>query len=196
MIRRANYKDRPVILKILKESFRDDPYLRWLAQDCNRKNRMDVILEYVVDETFGHGEIYLTEDLKATALWNSEKKEGFSFRYIWRNLYFLLKTGIKGTVSVVRKDQFTHSQYPKVEKYYHLYMVGVLPEAQGKGLFSELINPMIEKMTQKSIPLFLKTANPHNVEIYQKKGFVVFKQIQQDDINIYFMSRQNKLTIN
>jgi len=34
------------------------------------------------------------------------------------------------------------------------------------------------------------------VEIYQKKGFVVFKQIQQDDINIYFMSRQNKLTIN
>jgi len=189
MIRRASLADRPIVLKILKESFKDDPYLRWLSNESNRKNKVEVVLEYVVDETFGNGEIYLTEDNKATALWNSEKKEGFSFTYIWRNLSFLFKIGIRGTIDVVRKDKLTHDQYPRVDTYCHLYLIGVLPEARGKGLASELINPMIEKMTENSIPMFLETANPVNVEIYRKKGFSVFKSIDKDGITIYFMQR-------
>ncbi len=144
-------------------------------------------MEYVVDETFAKGEIYLSDDNQATALWNSDKKERISSTFIRRNLSFLFKMGIKATISIVKKDQFTHDQYPGKEKFFHLFLIGVLPEAQGKGLASSLINPVLERETLKSIPIYLETANPSNVEIYRKKGFSVFKSIQVDEITIYFM---------
>lgn len=80
-------------------------------------------------------------------------------------------------------------EYPRDDSFYHLYLIGVLPESQGKGLASELINPIIEDISKKSIPVYLETANPINVEIYKKKGFTVFKSIPIEDITIYFMKK-------
>lgn len=189
-MQRAGLDDKATVLKILLKSFKNDPYMNWLLKESNRRDKHKVIIEFVVDETFRKGEIYLSDDYRATALWNSEKKEKISFNYIWRNLSFLFKFGIKATVSIIKKDKFTHDQYPKESAFYHLFLIGVLPEVQGKGLASELINPMIENKIKNSIPLYLETANPVNVEIYKKKGFSVFKSVDRDDITIYFMRRQ------
>lgn len=188
-MRKITPGDKPTVCKILIESFRNDPYMNWLSDEIKKKDKLKYLIEYVVDQTFENGEIYLSDDSNATAMWNSEKKEKFTFNFIYRNLLFLFRMGIKATIGVVRKDKFTHDQYPKTDAFSHLFMVGVLPEAQGKGLASELINPMIEKMTESSIPMFLETANPVNVEIYRKKGFSVFKTVNTETITIYFMQK-------
>jgi ribosomal protein S18 acetylase RimI-like enzyme len=70
-------------------------------------------------------------------------------------------------------------------------MIGVLPEAQGKGLASALMNPMIQRMKEKSIPLFLETANPRNVDIYKKKGFKIFETLIIGDRNLVLMSTES-----
>lgn len=188
-MRRIASKEKPIVRKILEESFKNDPFLSWLSSKSKSPERLKYIIEYVVDQTFENGEIYLSDNNMATALWNSEKKEKFTFNFITRNLSFLFNMGLKATIDVVRKDNFTHSQYPGNEVFIHLFMIGVLPEAQGKGLASELMNPMIEKISRQSIPMYLETSNPTNVEIYKKKGFSVFKTIEKDDITIYFMRR-------
>jgi ribosomal protein S18 acetylase RimI-like enzyme len=188
-VRKVSSKDKPIVQKILEESFKNDPFLSWLSNKSKSPERLKYIVEYVVDQTFENGEIYLSDNHMATALWNSEKKEKFTFNFIYRNLAFLFKMGIKATIDVVRKDNFTHEHYPKDKAFSHLFMVGVLPEAQGTGLASELMNPMIEKISHQSIPMYLETANLNNVEIYRKKGFAVFKTIDLDEITIYFMKR-------
>jgi ribosomal protein S18 acetylase RimI-like enzyme len=66
-------------------------------------------------------------------------------------------------------------------------MIGVWPEAQGKGLASALMNPMIQRMKEKSIPVFLETANLRNVEIYKKKGFKIFETLTVGDRNLFLM---------
>jgi len=188
-MRKITAEDKPTVRKILVESFKNDPYMNWLSKESKNPYKLKYLIDYVVDQTFENGEIYLSHDDKATALWNSGKKEKFTINYLYRNLLFLFRMGIKATVSVVEKDRFTHDQYPKTDAYCHLFMVGVLPEARGKGLASELIDPMMEKMNTNSIPTYLETANPVNVEIYRKKGFSVFKTVDKDDITIYFMER-------
>jgi GNAT superfamily N-acetyltransferase len=70
-------------------------------------------------------------------------------------------------------------------------MIGVLPEAQGKGLASGLMNPMIQRMKEESIPLFLETANPRNVDIYKKKGFKIFETLSIGDHNLVLMSTES-----
>jgi ribosomal protein S18 acetylase RimI-like enzyme len=70
-------------------------------------------------------------------------------------------------------------------------MIGVLPEAQGKGLASALMNPMIQRMKEKSITVFLETANQRNVDIYKKKGFKIFETLTIGDRNLVLMSTES-----
>lgn len=70
-------------------------------------------------------------------------------------------------------------------------MIGVLPEAQGKGLASTLMNPMLQRMKDKSIPVFLETENLRNVAIYKKKGFKVFETLTIGDRDVFLMSTES-----
>ena len=47
------------------------------------------------------------------------------------------------------------------------------------------------RMKEKSIPVFLETANPRNVDIYKKKGFKIFETVIIGDCNLVLMSSES-----
>ena len=187
-MRMATLADVDLIKNILLISFRNDPHVTWLLEESKNKFKLKVLIDYVVHQTLRKGEIYLSDDNNAVALWDFEGNEKLSFHYIWRNLAFLIQIGIKSVVRIVKSEAQVHKNFRKYSHYCHLLMIGVLPEEQGKGLASALMNPMIQKMEEKSIPLFLETANPRNVEIYKKKGFKIFETLTIGDRNLFLMS--------
>ena len=146
------------------------------------------MIDYVVHQTLRKGEICLSDHNNAVALWDCERNEKMSFHFIWRNLAFLIRIGIKPVIRILKSEAHVHNNFRKYPCYCHLYMIGVLPEAQGKGLASALMNPMIQRMKEKSIPVFLETANPRNVDIYKKKGFKTFETLAIGDHNLFLMS--------
>ena len=111
-----------------------------------------------------------------------------SFHYIRRHLAFLIQIGIRSVVRILKSEAHVHNNFRKYPRFCHLYMIGVLPEAQGKGLASALMNPMIQRMKERSIPVFLETANPRNVNIYKKKGFKIFETLPIGDHTLSLMS--------
>jgi len=111
-----------------------------------------------------------------------------SLHYVCRNLAFLIRIGIKSVARIVKSEAHVHNNFRKYPSFCHLYMIGVLPEAQGKGLASALMNPMIQRMKEKSIPVFLETANPRNVNLYKKKGFKIFETLPIGDDTLSLMS--------
>jgi ribosomal protein S18 acetylase RimI-like enzyme len=111
-----------------------------------------------------------------------------SLHYIWRNLTFLMRIGIRSVVRIVKSEAHIHNNFRKYPRYCHSYMIGILPEAQGKALASTLMNPLLQNMKEMSIPVFLETANLRNVEIYKKKGFKIFETLTIRDHNIFLMS--------
>jgi ribosomal protein S18 acetylase RimI-like enzyme len=188
-MKKVTYKDKEVVVDILTKSFINDPHVNWLIEESRNKKKLRIIMEYVFGETLNRGVIYLSDDNTATALWNFEKKEKISYEYIKRNLLFLFRVGLKSTIRALKTDSLVYSFYPKNQKYCQLYCIGVLPEGQGKGLASSLMNPMIEDMKKKAIPLHLETANPRNVEIYKKKGFTIYKTLLFGNNTFYCMRR-------
>jgi ribosomal protein S18 acetylase RimI-like enzyme len=187
MMRKAGPEDRAMVVRVLAESFRNDPHVTWLLEESSNRNKLKILIEYVVDETFSKGEIYLRDDYTAAALWDSEKGEKVSLRYLLRNLSFLFRVGLKATIRNLKMNALIHNQYPKNERYCHLYLIGVLPERQGQGRGSALMDPMIEHMGRKSRSIYLETANPTNVEIYEKKGFDVFHTMRCGNNTLYWM---------
>lgn len=186
-MKKITYEDKPVVIKILTESFKTDPHINWLLEKSKNLNKIKILMDYVFEESFEKGEIYLSDDKTAAALWNFEKGEKISFSYIIRNLSFLLRIGISATVRILKMDKLVHSHYPHEGKYSQLYLIGVLPESRGKGLASELMNPMIARFNNKSIPVYLETGNPRNVEIYKRKGFEIFNKIHTGGFTLFLM---------
>jgi ribosomal protein S18 acetylase RimI-like enzyme len=191
-MRIATLADVALIKNILLVSFRNDPHVTWLLEESKNKFKLKVLIDYVVHQTLRRGEIYLSDDNNAVALWDSERSERMSFHYISRNLAFLSQIGIKSVVRIVKSEAQVYGNFGKYPHYCHLYMIGVLPGEQGKGLASALMNPMIQKMKEKSIPIFLETANLRNVDIYKKKGFKIFNTLTIGDQTLFLMSTESQ----
>jgi GNAT superfamily N-acetyltransferase len=188
LMKRATLADVDLIKNILLVSFKDDPHVNFLLEESKNERKLNILIDYAVDQTFRRGEIYLSDDNNGVALWDFERNEKMSLHYIWRNLAFLIRIGIKSVIRIVKSEAQIHNNFRKYPRYCHLYMIGVLPEAQGKGLASTLMNPMLQWMKERSIPVFLETANLRNVGIYKKKGFKIFETLTIRDHNVFLMS--------
>src|SRR5580704_8706207 len=185
LMKRATLADVDLIKNILLVSFKNDPHVNFLLEESKNERKLDILMDYVVDQTFRQSGIYLSDDNNGVALWDSERNEKMSLHYIWRNLAFLIRIGIKSVIRIVKSEAHVHKNFRKYPCYYHLYMIGVLPEAQGRGLATALMNPILQTMKEKSIPVFLETANLRNVGIYQKKGFKIFETLTIRDHNVF-----------
>ena len=128
-MKRAKFEDKNVVVSILTKSFKNDPHINFLLEKSRNKNKLRIIMEYVFEESFNKGEIYLNDDNTATALWNITEKEKFNWRFICRNLSFLFKIGIRSTCRILKADKLVNKSHPKTDRYAHLYTIGVLPES-------------------------------------------------------------------
>ncbi|MFA5045194.1 MAG: hypothetical protein WC542_04615, partial [Paludibacter sp.] len=96
-MKKAKFEDKNVVVDILTKSFKDDPHINFLLEKSKNKNKLRIIMEYVFEESYNKGEIYLNEDNTAVALWNTSKKEKFNWKYIYRNISFLFNIGLEST---------------------------------------------------------------------------------------------------
>jgi GNAT superfamily N-acetyltransferase len=81
-------------------------------------------------------------------------------------------------------------QFHPPEDFLYLWFIGVLPEGRGKGVASQLLDPVLEECKKQCLPVYLQTANAKNVPIYERKGFRVFHQWSPDDesgLRVWFM---------
>ena len=131
-LRQATRNDQTRVVHILCSSFEKDPHITWMLEKSKNTNKLNAIMTYVFRQTLEVGKIFLTEDETAVALWKSEKKEKINFEFIKRNLSFLFKVGLRSVLRILINEHFTYKQYPKNKKYTHLYVIGVLPESQGR----------------------------------------------------------------
>lgn len=190
-IGRATNKDQAIIVEILCKAFKNDPHMNWLLAKSRNPNKLKIMMSYLVQKTLKIGEIYLSNDKKAVALWKSNKQESISIESVKRNLKFLLEIGLPSVIRILRNERFTHKQYPKRQSYIHLYLIGVLPECQGQGYASSLMNPVLEQTSKKTIPIYVETANASNVKIYERKGFKVYNTWFNCGLQLYYLKKEH-----
>ena len=188
-MKRAELKDKNVVVEIMTRSLQNDPHFGYLLEKSKNKNKFRIIMEYIFEESFNKGEIYLSDDNTATALWNIKKKETLTWKYISRNISFLFRIGFRSTYRILRMDKLVNQYHPRIEKFAHLYLIGVLPESRGKGYARELITYMVEKSKNNNTALYLETANTTNISIYNKIGFHVFQAINMNGHTLFCMNR-------
>jgi len=183
--------------KMVARAFQDDPAIAHIIPDAfERKNKSHHMFGCFIRYGVLYGEVYATSpNLEGVAMWvPSEKAEITTWKMIrcgGLSLYF--KVGRKAVSRGLAYFDYAfkvHSRHAPF-RHWHLTLLGVDPEFQGRGYASALIKPMLARIDQDHLPCYLETNNEKNVPIYEHYGFKVVEEdtIPGTDVNHWAMLR-------
>jgi ribosomal protein S18 acetylase RimI-like enzyme len=83
-----------------------------------------------------------------------------------------LTTGWRGIRNLLRTDAHIRRRHIH-ESHYYLFVLGVEPAAQGRGLGKALLRSLSVRAEARGLPCYLETDKPTSVELYQSADYVV-----------------------
>ena len=171
--RRADRADLAGVARTLARAFHDDPVLSWVFPDAGSRVRVaERFFRLRVRGLLAQGETYTTDDLAGAACWappgrwESPRLETLAFTL---RLLPLLR---RRAPLVARGWAKIEAEHPH-EPHYYLALLGTDPEAQGRGVGSALLRPVLDDCDRNEIPAYLESSNERNLRFYARHGFRV-----------------------
>ena len=84
----------------------------------------------------------------------------------------------------------TWAKHDPKKPHWHIGPLGVLPEAQGRGVGMAMLAAFLEIADQQDLPAYLETDTDRNVAFYRRVGFKVVANEQIMGIDNRFMWRE------
>jgi len=88
------------------------------------------------------------------------------------------------------KARYSWSKHHPKEPHWHLGPVAVLPEMQGQGIGSQLVDHFCNYMDKTGGVAFLETETIENVRLYERFGFSVTDEALLIGVRNWFMWRR------
>lgn len=178
-IRRGNSgnNDYALVTDIITRAFAYDPLLNWIAlQDKRRAQRIGMLVKLTVELFMPAGETYIETGGKGCALWLTPYAPVLS---LWQTVRVIaMLASVAGCRRLPEMINF-YSQFERLappESALHLFYLAVLPEAQGQGIGSALLKPVLRNCDACRIPAYLENSNSDNLPLYERHGFRLTRQ--------------------
>jgi GNAT superfamily N-acetyltransferase len=162
----------------LSRSFADDPVMEFIYPERNRINRI---------RSFFHHELrhhYLRDDETWTttdavlggALWSPPGK----WRHSWIDVLRMMPRQVpalgRNLVRGLSALNGVEAAHPPGDHYY-LGVLGTDPSAQGKGLGSACLEPVLRRCDEEGMGAYLESSKEKNVPFYNRHGFEVTREL-------------------
>jgi hypothetical protein len=183
--------------QMLSRAFQNDPVIRWqIPEATERFEKIHYMWELLLRIGIKYGEVYGTsENLEGIAIWRPPKKVNISYwKFVKNGGYkFPFKFGIKATKRMTfcqAVNDSIRNIYMKAP-YWYLDVLAVDPKYQGQGFASMLLNPMLRRIDNEDLPIWLETNLERNLLFYKHFKFKVLEEIIIPNTNIvsFFMIR-------
>lgn len=177
-VRESSPADHAALADAMAAAFDDDPVAEWSIPPLHLRNRtlIQFYLAYLHQKQ-RYGTVWCDDELSGAAIWAppGESKMGvadtvdllrrvFHPRLAWRAPMLAV-----GGIAVENKQ-------PKNRDFFYLAALGVDPKAQGRGLGSKLLAPMLEICDTDGVGAYLESSKESNIAFYARHGFRVTGQ--------------------
>lgn len=179
-VRKATVKDASWLAQALARAFYEDPVMQWVLPDESKRLRqLDRALYSVFLKRLclPHDETYTTESVAGGALWLPPGKWQLSLLDNLRLLPYFAAFWGRDLPRALRMLSYLDSKHPH-DPHYYLFIVGVEPGWQGKGIGTALMRPTLERCDREKVPAYLEATGPRNRDLYVHNGFEVVEEIQ------------------
>ena len=173
VIRTATADDGPDITAALARAFHDDPVASYaLPSEAKRPAQLRRFYRERLRTLLADELVFCDAGRSAVAMWAAPDRwhtplsELLRTRIVsWRTPLFLA-----GGIRVERRHP--------TEPHYYLAILGVDPAAQGRGLGSAVLQPMLDRCDTEGVPAYLESSKATNVAFYERHGFRVTGEIE------------------
>jgi ribosomal protein S18 acetylase RimI-like enzyme len=190
-------EDVAVAADVLAQAFENDPLCAFILP--NKRTRVATLRKFFrpygeVGVLNGRG-FGVGEPIQGVAFWEFPEHGGISIsiRMLGKFLPLLFSAypiGLYRSRAIRRTLDDLHTQYAAGPHFY-LDNLGVLPEAQGRGLSSKLIQPILEIADSQQAVVYTDTVTPENVLLYEHFGFqcVAIEPVANTGITVFALRR-------
>jgi GNAT superfamily N-acetyltransferase len=173
-VRLARRDEAKALAQPLARAFYDDPVTIWAnPSERTRYRRIERFYLGRMRALLPHELSYATADGSGAAIWSPPDAWEMGLRELLHDLPAFLSPR---TPLVLRGMHGVEKRHPTGPHYY-LAVLGVDPPAQGKGLGSALLHPMLRRCDEQQVGAYLETGTQKNVRFYSRHGFRVTDEV-------------------
>ena len=175
--RRAGRADLDGVCRSLARAFLDDPVMEWMFPDDDRRAELNErFFRLRVSGLLAQDEVYTTDGYAGAACWAEPGRWEMGWR---EGIVFALRVATmvrtRGAL-LARGWQIVDAAHPK-EPHWYLAILGTEPEAQGQGVGSALLQPVLDDCDRNDVPAFLESSKERNIAFYARHGFRVTREL-------------------
>jgi ribosomal protein S18 acetylase RimI-like enzyme len=171
----ARPSDEDRVTASIVRAFMNDPAARWMYPDpAQNLENFPKFVGAFGGRAFESGMVHQAGTFQGAALWlppGVHPDEDAIIELISR--------------SVPERDQAVMfsvfdrmGQYHPPQPHWHLSLIGVEPQEQGKGHGSALLHHALARCDAEAALAYLESSNEQNIPLYQRHGFEVLGRIQ------------------
>jgi GNAT superfamily N-acetyltransferase len=176
----ASDEDAPALARTLALAFEYDPVASWfLPRERDRLERLERAFESIYLNRFAlpHQLTFTSADRAGAALWIPPGAWETGTIQSLRLLPHLARAFGRDLPRGLRGMAAMEAKHPH-EPHYYLPFVGVRPEAQGRGLGTALLRPMLQRCDSEGMPAYLEATTPRNRDLYERLGFALVEEMR------------------
>ena len=174
-IRRATAGEMPHAVAAIVAAFLVDPTARfaWPAARAYLE-AMPLAIHAFAGTCVEHGTAFISADFCGAALWlpPGVQPNGEALEKIFRDT--AAPEHLDDLLATFEKMDESHPN----EAHWYLSMIGVDPQAQGKGLGAALLHDSLARCDHDGALAHLETANARNIALYERFGFEAMEPFQ------------------
>jgi len=162
---------------ILERAFGNDPLMHFMFPDpIERAKRSPWYYATNLKHSQLFGEVWTTADWSGVAAWLSPAEDHWSFERLQQSGLWQMDEQL-GDEATQRFMSVVALPTPATPKPYHyLFMLGVEPSQQGRGIGGRLLAPLLQRADAEGAAIRVDTNDPANVRFYERHGFEIIFQ--------------------
>ena len=192
-------KDLERLAEVAADAYQDYPLHNWLTKGKYDKIASRLIMEITLKTMTEDAVIYAdSEEMNGFAVWLPPGFEGSKPIPFLTNggLKLILHSGLGIIGRLMTFENYAMSLKEGFTDHYdwYLYNLSIKKDAQGKGIASKLMRPMLDFCDAEKMVAYLETNSETNVSLYQHYGFDLAKEelIPKTPVTHYAMVRYPK----
>jgi ribosomal protein S18 acetylase RimI-like enzyme len=178
-LREASGADRPALERTLAAAFMDDPVAMWATpREALRQRTLRRFFGALLAAKLPDGFVYTDRERTGVALWarpdawRTTAMQGLRIATAFADPRQWAR-GPLVTRGLLRAERL----HPPAPSHFYLATLGVAPDAQGNGLGSRLLAPVLEICDADGVPAYLESSKESNISFYARHGFRVTREI-------------------
>jgi GNAT superfamily N-acetyltransferase len=179
--RRAQRADLPALERMLARAFHDDPVACWSSpRERPRPRMLERFHGTRLRQAIAAEEVWTEPELRGAAIWLPPDRWRTTLREDLQLARSMLAPGLLRRAPLVltgfvREVELRHPSSPP---HWYLAVLGTEPAAQGRGIGSALLAPVLERCDADGVGAYLESSKERNTAFYARHGFRVTRELR------------------